>query len=252
MVTFTLPAELRSLFWGSGAKDAYDLFFYASSRALADMLASPKWLGAQKSGFTGILHTWNQRLGFHPHIHYLVPVPALSKAFREDFRAALGGQLSPKVDPALWAKDWGVHIQPFGNGANAIKYLGAYVCRSAIGNSRIKGIRGQWVSFSFKDRAHGNRTRTETITGAQFLKRYFRHVLPRGLRSIRYFGFCHPAAKATRLRLAFHNGRPFFIGPVSTGQQTPPWIIRCPGCQSPMKPIASVHRTQTRERGPPS
>jgi hypothetical protein len=37
---------------------------------------------------------------------------------------------------------------------------------------------------------------SETRRGtAEFVKRYLRHVLPSGLRSIRYYGFCHPAAK---------------------------------------------------------
>ena len=169
MVTFTLPAELRGLFYGTGAKSAYDLFFKATSTALAGVLASPRWLAAQTNGFTGILHTWNQRLHFHPHIHYLVPgagfdaagrlttvksaqflapVPVLRHAFRRHFRKALQaviakgaeerGEAAPsgtnqfaKLDPAVWAKDWGVHIQPFGSGANAVKYLGAYVSRTA-------------------------------------------------------------------------------------------------------------------------
>ena len=77
MVTFTLPQELRELFFGSQAKEAFDLLFRASSGALSKTLAMPKWLGAQRNGFTGVLHTWNQRLLFHPHIHYLVPSAGL-------------------------------------------------------------------------------------------------------------------------------------------------------------------------------
>ncbi len=73
MVTFTLPAELRGLFFGPLAKEAYDLFFAAASAALRQKLAAAKHLGAAVSGFTGVLHTWNQRLLFHPHIHFLVP-----------------------------------------------------------------------------------------------------------------------------------------------------------------------------------
>src|SRR5690606_2941177 len=40
MVTFTLPQELRELFFGAKAKEAFDLFFRASSRALSETLAS--------------------------------------------------------------------------------------------------------------------------------------------------------------------------------------------------------------------
>ncbi|MEO0852397.1 MAG: transposase, partial [Cyanobacteria bacterium J06648_11] len=221
MVTFTLPSELRDLFFGKLAKQAFDLFFAASSAALSEKLASKRWLGAKRSGFTGVLHTWNQQLQFHPHIHYivpgggldakdrfmrvknanfLVPVRVLSGAFRASFRAHLAA-LGWEVDPAVWRKDWGVDIRPFGSGANAIKYLGAYVCRTAIGDSRIVAMDDQTVSFSWKDRAHSGRQRVSKIAGIEFIARYLRHVLPRGMRSIRYFGFCHPAAKRTRERV---------------------------------------------------
>jgi Transposase zinc-binding domain/Putative transposase len=69
MVTFTLPAELRQLFFTPQAREIYQLFFAATSSALSDTLANPRWLGAITSGFTMVLHTWNQRLHFHPHIH---------------------------------------------------------------------------------------------------------------------------------------------------------------------------------------
>jgi len=69
--------------------------------------------------------------------------------------------------------------------------------------------------FTRNDRAHGDRVRTETIAGMGFARRYLRHVLPRGLRSIRHFGFCHPAAKRTAERVRFHSGRPLHVGPIS-------------------------------------
>ena len=71
MVNFTLPAEFRPLILGQDAKKAYDAFFAASSKALSQVLSNPKWLGASVNGFTGVLHTWNQQLLFHPHIHYV-------------------------------------------------------------------------------------------------------------------------------------------------------------------------------------
>jgi hypothetical protein len=73
LVTFTLPAELRAGFFGPAAKEAYDLFFTAVSGALTEKLAQDKGSRAQVSGFTAVLHTWNQRLEFHPHIHCLFP-----------------------------------------------------------------------------------------------------------------------------------------------------------------------------------
>ena len=73
MVTFTLPEELRGLFFTKAAKEIYNVFFGATADALSDALANPRWLGTQTSGHTAILHTWNQRLHFHPHLHCIVP-----------------------------------------------------------------------------------------------------------------------------------------------------------------------------------
>lgn len=259
MVTFTLPEELRGLFCREGAKRAFDHFFAASSQSLRDTLASPRWLGAETCGFTGVLHTWNQRLHTHPHIHYtvpgggldpggdfvqvksdkfLVPVPVVSKAFRRHFRDRVEKE-EWEVDPAVWGKDWGVHIQPFGDGNNAIKYLGAYVSRSVIGDSRIVAIRGDRVTFRWKDRSANGAIRNETVAGTEFVRRYLRHVLPRGLRSIRYFGFCHPAAKAKRERIAFHSGKTLRIGepsaPLPDLEKPALRTPSCPCCERPMR-----------------
>ncbi|MCP5115765.1 MAG: hypothetical protein GY953_33470 [bacterium] len=275
MVTFTLPAELRPLFFGPRAKETYDLFFSASASVLRDKLAARKWLGAHQSGFTGILHTWTQRLLFHPHIHYLVPgagldaggrivtvrnanflvpVSALSRAFREHFLELLEAA-GLSFDPAAndEEKDWGVDVRSFGTGESAIKYLGAYVCRTAIGDSRILSITEHEVTFRWKDRQNGERLRTETVSGVEFVARYLRHVLPRGLRAIRRYGFCHPAAKVTRERVAFHTGRPLLAGAAETptadtGKSTAP---TCPCCQQPMTFLRGVAPLRILPRGPP-
>ena len=289
MVTFTLPEPLRRHFLGAAAAPMYRLFFDAASSALADTLANPRWLGASFSGFTLVLHTWNQRLGFHPHLHAIVPgaglgadgrvvtvksprmlVPqkALVRIFRARFRDALRSlqvrQTLPSVDPALWRQPWGVHLQSFGSGETLIKYLGAYVCRTAIGDSRIVAIGDQTVSFRWKDRARGGVLRIDTLAGTEFVARYLRHVLPRGLRAIRHYGFCHPAARAKRERIAFHTGRPLVLAdPGSPPPDQPATPPTCPDCGCPMQPLLRLlpdWRIQpttpscenTRSRAPPS
>jgi hypothetical protein len=231
MVTFTLPAQLRGLFLGPDAKEAFDLFFAASSKALSEKLAFPKWLGATTNGFTGVLHTWNQQLLPHIHIHYIVPGAGLDAqgqfvrvksdsflvhesplqgAFRAYFREQLQ-LLGWGVDPKVWQLDWGVKVQPFGTGENAVKYLGTYVSRSAIADSRILAMTQDSVTFTWKDRRHGGCKKSLTLPGSEFVQRYLRHVHPRGMRAVRYFGFCHPAAKNKRLRIQFQSGRPLVI-----------------------------------------
>jgi hypothetical protein len=261
MVTFTLPQELRDMFFGEPAKDAYDVFFRAASNSLADKLASPRWLGACVSGSTAVLHTWNQQMLFHPHIHFivpgaglradgkicqvknpgfLVPVPVLRVAFKQAFRRELD-QRQWQVDPVVWSKDWGIHIQPCGSGASAIKYLGAYVARTAIADSRIVHITDDKVTFRWKDRAHGGCEKHLTLDGMQFTRRYLRHVLPSKMHSVRHYGFCHPTAKKNRQRVQFLTGITLFVGE-NKPETPPPAKPACPCCGTPMRFVANYPR----------
>ncbi len=270
LVTFTLPAEMRGCFFGRYAREAYDLFFTAVAGALSEKLATDKGLRASVNGFTAVLHTWNQQLGFHPHIHCLVPgaglnlngrwvrvkkpeflvfLPHLQSAFRQHLYRLF--QVHDwQVDREVWGKDWGVHIQPAGSGAAALKYLGAYVARTAIGDCRIVAVTDRTVSLRWKNRDAGNRMEVQTLPGVEFVRRYLRHVLPRGLRSIRYYGFCHPAAKANRLRVQLHSGRVVDLG-ASTPIAAPPKILPvCACCQKPMQLLRTL-APPWRQRGPP-
>jgi len=161
MVTFTLPAELRELFFTPAAKEVHDLFFAAAAAALRSTLAG-RWLRAKTPGFSLILHTWNRRLLFHPHLHAIVPGAGLNgqdrvvtvrsadflvskRALRRRFAGAFRKRWEqldragpPAIPAAVWRRDWGVHLQAFGDGKNVIKYLGAYVCRTAtLGSGNI-------------------------------------------------------------------------------------------------------------------
>jgi hypothetical protein len=265
-VTFTLPEQLRYLFVTLRASEIYNLFFGAATAALCGQLARRKYLGALICGITAILQTWTQRMGFHPHLHCIVPGAGLTAsgkvvtvkdpeflvhyqplqtAFRREFRERLVA-LGIRVDPAVWDLDWGVNLQPFGDGGNAVRYLGRYVCRTVIGDSRIVAVDEHSVTIRYKD--SNDIDRTEPMPGVEFVRRYLLHVLPPGIRAIRRYGFCHPAAKRKRERVAFHTGRPLFVPP-------PPAVSRraplCPRCKQPMRLVLRVLPPWAASRGPP-
>ena len=60
LVTFTLPAQLRSLAWKHQRK-VYAALFRAASQTLKQFGCNPKHLGAE-IGMTAILHTHSRRL----------------------------------------------------------------------------------------------------------------------------------------------------------------------------------------------
>ncbi len=105
---FTLPQELATLAL-QNQRLVYGILFRAVSETLLTIAADPRRLGAH-IGFLAVLHTWNQKLLHHPHLHCLVPaggpsldrsrwvrcrqrfflpVPVLRKLFRDKFLALL-------------------------------------------------------------------------------------------------------------------------------------------------------------------
>jgi len=107
-IVLTLPHELNPLVLYNKAL-MYRMLFQCASRALLDCALTWKRLGAH-IGFTAVLHTWNQDLSFHPHLHiiatggglddsqgrwissktnFLVPVRLLSRSMRDLFCHAM-------------------------------------------------------------------------------------------------------------------------------------------------------------------
>jgi hypothetical protein len=111
-------------------------------------------------------------------------------------------------------------------------------------------ITEETVTFRWKNRDAGNRTELLTLPGVEFVERYLRHVLPRGLRSIRYYGFCHPSAKVKRLRVQCHAGGPVQLGASLPALPPPAPVPICPCCRQPMRLLERI-LSPYRQRGPP-
>ena len=75
-VVFTLPRQL-GLLAAQNQRLVYHLLFRASAQTLLEVARNPQHLGAQ-IGFFSVLHTWNQKLEAHPHVHCIVPAGGLS------------------------------------------------------------------------------------------------------------------------------------------------------------------------------
>ncbi len=75
-IIFTLPHELAPLAL-QNPRVVYGILFRAAAESLMELAADPKRLGV-RLGFLAVLHTWNQRLEHHPHLHCVVPAGGLS------------------------------------------------------------------------------------------------------------------------------------------------------------------------------
>jgi hypothetical protein len=75
-VVFTVPNELNDLVLRN-KKEIYSMLFKTSSETLKELSQDPKYLGTE-IGFISILHTWEQNLMDHPHVHCIVTGGGLS------------------------------------------------------------------------------------------------------------------------------------------------------------------------------
>src|ERR1039457_5805428 len=75
-VVFTMPPQLAALAL-QNKKVIYGLLLRASAETLLEVARNPRHLGAE-IGFFSVLHTWNQKLQIHPHVHCVVPAGGLS------------------------------------------------------------------------------------------------------------------------------------------------------------------------------
>jgi len=75
-VIFTLPRRLAPLAL-QNKKVVYDLLFRTCAQTLLEVARHPRHLGAE-IGFFAVLHTWNQKLEHHPHLHCVVAAGGLA------------------------------------------------------------------------------------------------------------------------------------------------------------------------------
>jgi len=231
---FTLPHELNP--WIRYNKRViYNILFQSVSQTLLEFGANPKNGIGGKLGFITVLHSWDQQLLEHHHLHciipggalafnekswmngnskYLFPVKALSIVFRGKFTDLLekaffegkivcpDGKDFKQLLVRLRKIKWVVYSKPaFGGPEKFLDYLGRYVHRVAISNDRIKKFKNGKVTFAYKDRKNGNRKKENTVPGEEFIRRFLLHVLPDGYMRIRYFGFLGNRHKKRKISL---------------------------------------------------
>ena len=240
-VVFTLPHELNPLIY-CNQKLAFDLLHRCCADTLLELSADKKYLGATP-GIIQVLHTWNQELDLHVHMHCIIsggglttdhqirrskqkifiPVHVLRDKFKGKYLACLdayhqSGQLVfssscgnlknsycwKEWKNNLYVKDWCPYIKETFNGfGNAIEYLGRYTHKIAISNSRILSVTETEVTFSARGRKPGEPKRRITLRNEEFIRRFLMHVLPSGFQKIRYYGFLNNRMKSKNLKVIF-------------------------------------------------
>jgi Putative transposase/Transposase zinc-binding domain len=276
-VVFTLPSQLRAVVRYQ-SEALYSLLMRAAADTILEFAKHPQRPGAVPCvpGITQVLHTWTRELHYHPHVHsivtagglsldgltwvqsskkFLFAVKAMGKVFNGKFRdglrklkksGALRGfqdfddpQGFDRLMQRLAKLDWCVYAKKtLREDAHVFRYLAQYTHRVGIANSRLLSMRDGNVTFRSKE------GKQHTVTGVEFLRRFIKHVLPRGYVKIRHYGLYASGNVPTKLAQA----RTILTAEVADTTSTVPlpagcWqaefkkvtgrdICRCPRCGS--------------------
>jgi len=245
MVTFTLPHAFRPLA-RYHQKKIYPFLFSCAASTLKDFALNPKNLGV-KTGMTIVLHTHSRKLDYHPHVHVLIPGGGVDKhskqwkkkkgkylfnkkAMAKVFRARVLAELNntgfsiPKGAPKKWVAD----CKYVGTGITALKYLARYLYRGVISDKNIIANKDGKITFKYMD----SRTKTiqyRAMDGEDFLKLILQHVLPKGFRRVRDYGFLHSNTKKS-----LHLVQVVLRVIIEKTIQRPRPVFKCACCNSQM------------------
>lgn len=279
-VVFTVPHILLELF-RFNRKVMYNLLFEMSWKTIGLFASDKKLLGA-KAGAIAVLHTWDQQLNYHPHVHMIVPAGGLDKngnwrttkqdgdflfdvkqmsskfsgMFAKKLRKLkIKGKINKYVPKDLIKEPWVVYAkQAFGTPESVVEYLGRYSHRVAISNARILKVTDTHVTFTWCNRKENYRQEIETINGEAFLKRFSEHIVPPYFRRIRHLGFLSTRCKKndmqairSSLNLAFEVVEQLTraqILELKFGERS---LLQCKTCGGHL----TVLKTYPKQRAPP-
>ena len=225
-ITFTMPSELWAFFWLN--RYLMNLIPLIAANIIKEWAKRKGFL----PGIFLAIHTFGRDLKKNIHIHLSSTVGGLSlaydswlrgiyfyheslkKTWRYQIIALLRKEFKKgclKLPSSLkhitsynefyswttqfYEKTWVVHLNEQSDNMKAnVEYLGKYLKRPPLGETRIKHYDGNTVTFEYLDH-YTNIKETMTLPVLDFIERLICHIPDKNFRNIRYYGFL-----ANRLR----------------------------------------------------
>ena len=169
----------------------------------------------------------------HAEVFVLARLLTLRRRFVGGSHGAMSGRMLAAIEaaglrlPPRHPEKWVVDCKSVGNGDKALIYLGRYLYRGVIAEKDIVECGNGQVRFRYRN-AKSGKQESRTVSGAHFLWLVLQHVLPKGFRRARNFGFLHPNCKRliTLLHLLLK-----FVPPAAVGwfKQRAPILCTCCG-----------------------
>ena len=263
LVTFTVPEALRKIV-RANQRVCYQALFDAGSQTIRELAAGPRFIGTDRLGFFGALHTWGRDFTvYHPHVHFVVPgggvsqdgsrwqagpanflLPekAASTVYRAKFRDAMrAAGLFEEIDPEVWKQNWVVDVEAVGDGRATLKYLAPYVYRVAISNNRIDAVDKANVTYRFTPSGSQGLV-TRRVSGQEFVRGFLQHTLPRNFQRLRYYGFASQNSKLSigwvRMLVWFYLGWCYVLAKQAAPEPIEKPTLRCAKCGGEMRLVA--------------
>src|SRR5205807_4088998 len=189
-VVFTLPAPLAPLAL-QNKKLIYGLLLRASAETLLEVACDPRHLGAE-IGFFSVLHTWNQKLDLHAHVHCVIPAGGLSLDHTHWIKSRSRFFLSIRVLRRVFRGKFVVGLkQAFQSGRLSFRWKLAALAQPKTVAAWLRSLfRKDWVVYA--KRPFGSPEICAPVSG------------PLGFVRIRNFGFLANRRRAAFLPLCFH------------------------------------------------
>lgn len=296
---FTLPDRLSSLVLGN-RRELYGLLFSAAWQAIDKSVSSECGI---KPAALMVLHTWNQRLGHHPHIHAIVPgngpsldgqswksvrstqprhnrpsrpllvdYKSLGHRFRDAYIAGVkrlikSGKLkmqsreeTEELLEQLAAIDWAAYIQPpprdESRPEHIVRYLARYMTGGPISDKRLVKVENGRVHFMARSKDKSGRQVEVDLEGADFVRSWSLHILPKGFTKVRSFGAWAYTRRSEYLELVKRLCPPKADAPASSAghatadaENQAELEVLCPHCaQSNIKSVMRLVELQRKPK----
>ena len=210
-IVFTIPKELREFFGID--RPRLKILPKCAAMAVTSWMHNLNKKEEFTPGIVTVIHTFGRNLKWNPHMHMMVTeggkgnitewrhirhisYEALRKRWQkillDEITNISGNTREIKLlkNKLYLEKDKGFYVYAkteIKSAKTAAKYVGRYVGRPAIAESRILKYDGENVTYKYT-RHEDNKVIVETVYAYEFIKRIIRHIPEKNFKMIRYFG----------------------------------------------------------------
>ena len=210
-IVFTIPEELRKFFGID--RQRLKILPKCAARAVTSWMHSLNKKEEFTPGIVTVIHTFGRDLKWNPHVHMMVTeggkgnitewrhirhisYESLRKRWKkillDEVTSISGNTKEVKLikNKLYKEKVKGFYVYAkteIKSAKTAAKYVGRYVGRPAISESRILKYDGKNVTYKYT-RHEDNKVIVETVHVYEFIKRIIRHIPEKNFKMIRYFG----------------------------------------------------------------